>query len=176
MIAFELLLFAIVSACVVAATPSVNVALKASFNAAPYLVELLYVFFPSQNELLLRPCARETAADENSTAYFPLLDKIAAGHFDDATTDRNLYHSFVKTLQDDGHVDSPEALSSFTFALSIRAAAPRIEAHYQFYNTSFGSLVSENTLEDCEDWLHFQGKRYCSPDLAQAARSGSKQE
>lgn len=27
----------------VSATPSVNVALKASFNAAPYLVELLYV-------------------------------------------------------------------------------------------------------------------------------------
>jgi len=31
----------------VSATASVNVALKASFNAAPYLVELLYVSMPT---------------------------------------------------------------------------------------------------------------------------------
>ncbi|KAF7550089.1 hypothetical protein G7Z17_g5943 [Cylindrodendrum hubeiense] len=47
-----------------AAAPSVNVGMNAAFPRAPYLLELL-----------------ETAAGENATSYFPLLDKIASGHF-----------------------------------------------------------------------------------------------
>jgi len=115
---------------------------------------------------------RETAADENATSYFPLLDRIAQGHFDTASTDRDLYNLFIQTLQDDGHLSSPEALSSFQFAISIHSAAPRIEAHYQFYNTSVLPSIQENTEAGCESWVHFNGRQYCTPDLA--ATSGAE--
>ena len=54
--------------------PSVNVALEASFDSPPFLVELL-----------------ETAASENSTCYFPLLDRIADGAFSELVTEEELY-------------------------------------------------------------------------------------
>lgn len=58
-----------------------------------------------------------------------------------------------------------ESLSSFQFALSLRSAAPRIEAHYQFYSTSIEPMISGIEGEQCSTWVHFGGKRYCSPSL-----------
>ncbi|KAF2115554.1 UDP-glucose:Glyco protein glucosyltransferase-domain-containing protein [Lophiotrema nucula] len=130
------------------AGPTINVALRASFNSAPYLVELL-----------------ETAAEENSTAYFPLLDRIAEGYFDKAKTDQELYTHFVELLDSDGHITDAETLSSFQFALSVRSAAPRIEAHYQFYNTSVEPSLEVEQGTDCNTWVAFGGKQYCSPQL-----------
>ncbi|KAF2834845.1 glycosyltransferase family 24 protein [Patellaria atrata CBS 101060] len=108
---------------------------------------------------------RETAADENSTSYFPLLDRIADGYFKQ-TTDRELYDSFLRLLQDDGHITDPNALSSFELALSLRTAAPRIEAHYQFYNTSVEPSLPREGVE-CETWIEFGGKQYCTPVLSE---------
>ena len=111
--------------------------------------------------------ARETAAEENSTSYFPILDRIADGYFDESTTDKELYKSFSKLVRDEGYLADPETFSSFELALSIHAAAPRIEAHYQFYKTS-AELSLESPSEDrCEIWAQLDGKQYCSPDLAQ---------
>ncbi|PVH95620.1 glycosyltransferase family 24 protein [Periconia macrospinosa] len=133
---------------VLARGPSINVALRASFNSAPYLVELL-----------------ETAAEENATAYFPLLDRIADGYFDKAKTDKDLFDSFVQLLETDGHITDPATLSSFQFALSVRSAAPRVEAHYQFYNTSVEPGLVGEQGEECDTWVAFGGKQYCSPEL-----------
>ncbi|KAF2195512.1 glycosyltransferase family 24 protein [Zopfia rhizophila CBS 207.26] len=133
------------------ASPSINVALRASFNPAPYLVELL-----------------ETAAEENSTAYFPILDRIAEGYFSKAATDQELYATFIDLLQNDDHITDPETLSSFRFALSVRSAAPRIEAHYQFYNTSVEPSLQGEQVTDCEVWVAFGGKQYCSPQLEES--------
>ncbi|EUC49820.1 glycosyltransferase family 24 protein [Bipolaris oryzae ATCC 44560] len=130
------------------ASPSINVALRAAFNPAPYLVELL-----------------ETAAEENATAYYPILDRVAEGYFDDKTTDQELYTAFVDLLYADGHITQPEALASFEFALSVRSAAPRIEAHYQFYNTSVEPSLSAKQTEACDLWVSFHGKQYCSVHL-----------
>ncbi|PGG97882.1 hypothetical protein AJ79_09054 [Helicocarpus griseus UAMH5409] len=140
----------------VSAGPSVNVALTASFNAAPYLVELL-----------------ETAAEENSTSYYPLLDRIAEGAFAELTTEKELYEQFIQTLQDDGHLTSPESISSFNFALAIRSTAPRIEAHYQYYNTSVepSLMVAQDAV--CTVWAHYEGDQYCSPSLKYAQQSVS---
>ncbi|KAJ4303236.1 killer toxin resistant protein [Kalmusia sp. IMI 367209] len=133
------------------AGPTINVALRASFNSAPYLVELL-----------------ETAAEENATAYFPLLDRIADGYFQDAKTDQELFTSFVELLETDGHVTDRETLASFQFALSVRSAAPRIEAHYQFYNTSVEPSLQAEQGTDCDTWVAFGGKQYCSPQLEES--------
>ncbi|OBT47976.1 hypothetical protein VE00_01685 [Pseudogymnoascus sp. WSF 3629] len=131
----------------VSASPTINVALATSFTSAPYLLELL-----------------ETAGDENSTSYFPLLDRIAEGHFKDARTDLELYNSFVKVLRDDGHLDS-EGLASYGLALSLRTSAPRIEAQYQFYDTAIEPSVDDSS---CPVWVLFGGKKHCSPALDEA--------
>lgn len=142
------LLLAALGPHAISASPPINVALQARFNSPPYLVELL-----------------ETAAYENSTAYFPLLDRIADGYFDDKSTEKELYEAFVQLLQDDEHITDPDALSSFQFALSIHTAAPRIEAHYQFYNTSVEPSLEAEQGEECESWVLLDGKQYCSPEL-----------
>jgi UDP-glucose:glycoprotein glucosyltransferase len=129
------------------AGPSVNVAMKAAFPAPPYLLELL-----------------ETAAGENATSYFPLLDRVADGAFAEAKTDRELYDRFLEILQQDGHLVSADSLSTFKLALSVRIAAPRIEAHYQYYNTAVEPALPE-LPKDCADWVLFDGARYCSPTL-----------
>ncbi|KFY27310.1 hypothetical protein V493_03573 [Pseudogymnoascus sp. VKM F-4281 (FW-2241)] len=131
----------------VSASPTINVALATSFTSAPYLLELL-----------------ETAGDENSTSYFPLLDRIAEGHFKDATTDLGLYNSFVKVLRNDGHLDS-QGLASYSFALSLRTSAPRIEAQYQFYDTAIEQSVDDSS---CPVWVLFEGNKHCSPALNEA--------
>ncbi|KAK3055105.1 hypothetical protein LTS18_011844, partial [Coniosporium uncinatum] len=133
---------------IINASPAVKVALQASFDAPPLLVELL-----------------ETAAEENATAYFPLVDRIADGHFDHAATDRELYTSFRRLLQDDGHLADPDALASFDLALSLHSAAPRIQAHFHYYNTSVAPTLTEAEKEECESWLDFRGTHHCSPDL-----------
>ncbi|KAF1828876.1 hypothetical protein BDW02DRAFT_511256 [Decorospora gaudefroyi] len=132
----------------VLANPSINVALRASFHPAPYLVELL-----------------ETAAEENATAYYPILDRVSEGYFDDKHSEQELYTAFVELLHTEGHITEPEARASFEFALSVRAAAPRIEAHYQFYNTSVDPSLEAEQTEACEIWVSFHGKQYCSVHL-----------
>ena len=110
---------------------------------------------------------RETAAEENATSYFPLLDRIADGYLDNVSTDKELYTKFRALLQQDGHLTQAEDLSSFDFALSLHSTAPRIEAHYQYFDTSIRPLIGKDGEEECESWLYvpFSGQRYCSPGL-----------
>lgn len=111
---------------------------------------------------------RETAAQENLTAYFPLVDRIAEGRFAECGTDQELYETFLQVLEGDGHLTSEDALSSFKFALSIHSAAPRIEAHYQYYDTSVEPSMMVAQDAACPVWIHFDGKQYCSPALDRA--------
>ncbi len=108
---------------------------------------------------------RETAAGENATSYFPLLDRVAEGAFVDSTTDKALYERFLDILRQDGHLATPESLSTFKLALSMRAAAPRIEAHYQYYDTAVTPSLGE-AEDDCEEWVLLNKKQYCSATLA----------
>lgn len=112
--------------------------------------------------------SRETAAEENSTAYFPLLDRIAEGRFAECSTDQDLYNTFLQVVKDDGHITNPDALSSFQFALSIHSAAPRIEANYHYYDTSVEPSLMVAQDAACPVWVHFDGKQYCSPALNRA--------
>ncbi|KAL4881029.1 UDP-glucose:glycoprotein glucosyltransferase-domain-containing protein [Aspergillus karnatakaensis] len=132
-------------------SPSVNVALQASFDSGPYLIELL-----------------ETAAEENPSSYFPLLDRIADGAFDDAVTDKELYDRFLQVVLEDGHLVSPESVSSFKLSLSIRSASPRIAAHYQFYNASVQHSLMAAQDAACPVWVHSNGKQYCSSTMERA--------
>ncbi|KAI9643244.1 killer toxin resistant protein [Ciborinia camelliae] len=131
----------------VTASPSINVGLQTSFPSAPYLLELL-----------------ETAATENVSSYFPLLDRIANGYFAKASTDKDLYDKFIQVLQEDGHMDV-EALSSYQLALSMRVAAPRIEAQFQYYHTAAEASIKTEKDSSCPTWVLFDGHQYCTPTL-----------
>ncbi|PWW80615.1 Glycosyltransferase Family 24 protein [Tuber magnatum] len=137
----------LLSPCVrlVSCGPAVNVALKASWNGAPFLLELL-----------------ETAAEEVGPSYFPLLDRIAAGDFADIGSDRALYHAFLRVAQGEGFLVDQEELASFNFALSIHAAAPRIEAHYHYYGNSLEPMMGRLYEATCEVWLQWSHKQVCS--------------
>ncbi|CCU82919.1 UDP-glucoseglycoprotein glucosyltransferase precursor [Blumeria hordei DH14] len=115
------------------AGPSVNLELKTAFSSAPYLLELL-----------------ETAAEENSTSYFPLLNRVADGYFADAPSDQKVYERFLKILQDDGHITEPADLSAYQLALSMRVSAPRIESHYQYYRTAPRNTKLELNIHELE--------------------------
>lgn len=107
---------------------------------------------------------RETAAQENSSSYFPLLDRIADGYFSKATTDKELYELFIELVQKDGHIGTAESLSTFKLALSTRSAAPRVEAHYQYYHTGVAPSLGGNQGE-CNAWVLLNGQQYCSESL-----------
>jgi UDP-glucose:glycoprotein glucosyltransferase len=111
---------------------------------------------------------RETAAEENATSYYPLVDRIAEGRFLDFSTDEELYTEFSKVLRDDGHITKDDAMSSFRYALSIHSAAPRIEAQYQFYETSVEPSMMVTQEAACPVWVHFDRHQYCSPTLDRA--------
>lgn len=84
----------------------------------------------------------------------------------DFGTDKELYDGFLRLVQDDGHITDPEDISSFQLALSLHAAAPQVEAHFQFYDTYVvPSMVKAPMENECPVWVQFEGKQYCSPAL-----------
>ncbi|PKS10878.1 hypothetical protein jhhlp_002636 [Lomentospora prolificans] len=129
------------------AVPSISVSMRAAFPAGPYLLELI-----------------ETAAAENSTSYFPLLDRVAGGYFTDAASEKDLYDRFLALLLQDGHISDPDALSTFKLALSMRSAAPRIEAHYHYYSTGVEPNFPSGSTPACDTWAFFDASRYCDYD------------
>ena len=47
----------------------------------------------------------------------------------------------------------------------MRSAAPKIEAHYQYYDTAVEPTL-DHTNQKCDDWALTGGKQYCSPTLS----------
>lgn len=107
----------------------------------------------------------ETAAGENATAYFPLLDRVAEGRFSKAKTDADVYDAFLQVLREDGHINTPDAFSTFNLALSLRSAAPRIEAHYQYYATAIEPTLKDVNDDMCESWVQIDTDLFCEPAL-----------
>lgn len=54
-----------------------------------------------------------------------------------------------------------EELASFNFALSIHAAAPRIEAHYHYYVNSLEPIMGRLYDSTCGVWLQWSHKQVC---------------
>ncbi|KAF8536031.1 UDP-glucose:Glycoprotein glucosyltransferase-domain-containing protein [Trichophaea hybrida] len=126
------------------ASPAINVGLKASWKSAPFILELL-----------------ETAAQENKASYFPLLDRISSGAFADKSSDKDLYDEFLRIANAEGFLTDPTELSSFNLALSIHAAAPRIEAHYHYYENSLVPIMGKLFNSSCQVWVQWSSKQTC---------------
>ena len=65
-------------------------------------------------------------------------------------------------------MSSAETLSTFKMALSMRSAAPRIEAHYQFYKTAVEPLLTWDQPDSCVHWILSGGSQHCSPSGSEA--------
>jgi UDP-glucose:glycoprotein glucosyltransferase len=104
---------------------------------------------------------RETIAEENKASYFPLLDRISSGAFAGKTSDKELYDEFLRVANAEGFLTDPVELSSFNLALSIHAAAPRIEAHYHYYDNNLVPLIGESFDPACKVWVQWGSKQTC---------------
>lgn len=93
---------------------------------------------------------------------------MAEGAFESSTTDEELYNTFIDLLQYDVHFQDPAALASFKLALSLHAAAPRIEAQYQYYRSAVEPSMMAAQDAACPVWVHLDGQQYCSPELERA--------
>lgn len=71
-------------------------------------------------------------------------------------------------ISDDGHLRTAESLSSFKLSLAMRSTAPRIAAHYQFYNTSVQDPSTAAQDAACPVWAYLDGKQYCSSEMERA--------
>lgn len=80
-------------------------------------------------------------------------------------SEQDLYNKFIGILEQDGHLADSESLSSFKFALALHAAAPRVEAHFQYYNTSVQPHLPAAQDAACPAWVYLDGQQYCSPAL-----------
>lgn len=101
----------------------------------------------------------ETAAIEDPASYFPLVSRIADGVFANSTSDRDLYDTFLRVASQDGFLAGPEEVASFNLALSLHAAAPRIEANYQYYETALEPIMGALYNPKADVWLQWGSKQ-----------------
>ena len=106
---------------------------------------------------------RETAAVENSSIYWSLLDSLSNSALSGHATDQDYYNQVLELLRK-GSFQDPVTLSSFELGLSLHIAAPKIEAYYQFYNTSVLPSLEDKYDESCEAWILWGGRQICNPN------------
>lgn len=105
----------------------------------------------------------ETAAVENPDIFWPLLDSLSQPELGTYETEKEYYEKVLESLGNE-FLSDPVTLGSFELGLSLHTAAPKIEAYYQFYNTSVVPSLEGNYYTACETWVYWRGQQICSPD------------
>jgi UDP-glucose:glycoprotein glucosyltransferase len=160
------LVFLLVLPFVTSASPPVSVKLQASWNSPQLPLEIL---FTSPSSSLI---GRETAAVENQTIFWPLLDSLTRDESSVRETEKEYYERVVQKLREEFRMDSV-TLSSFKLGLSVHSAAPKLEAYYHFYATTVVPALGENHGDTCDNWAYFRGERICSAQDVRNAIKGS---
>ncbi|KAF3928354.1 hypothetical protein ABW21_db0201648 [Orbilia brochopaga] len=119
-----------------------NLSLKTSWKAGPYILEIL-----------------ECAALENHDFYFTLLKLIGSETIKLAGPDKNIYESLVSYVEKNELLDH-HFIPTWKFCISLRETSPRIEAHYQYYLNN----VDFSKGESCPVWFDDGTKQSCKPD------------
>lgn len=118
---------------------------------------------------------RETAAVENYSIFWPLLDSLTQPELAECDNAKEYYEKAIRILQTD-YMTDPVVLGSFELGLSLHTAAPKIEAFYQFYETNVVPSLSEYD-ESCQSWVYWRGKQICTPDdLDTTLRQGTDEQ
>ncbi|KAK9346477.1 UDP-glucose:glycoprotein glucosyltransferase-domain-containing protein [Lipomyces starkeyi] len=154
----------------VAAVPSIHIKLDLPWTErSPYLLELV-----------------ETIAEEVPESYFPLLTHLVEfshdklGYYDPSSTpDANvlthqlLYDEAMAFSKANGYI--PEvggARDWINMRLTLRTAAPRIQAYYQYYNASVYPQFTD-LLSDCgnDSWFWYDNQVSCDPGAVFALKT-----
>ncbi|WVN85210.1 uncharacterized protein L203_100355 [Cryptococcus depauperatus CBS 7841] len=130
---------------VVAFSPPVHVNLETAWPAPPLLLEIL-----------------ETVYDEEPQSYFPLLNLISS--LPTNSTPEAIFTSTLDLIQAYSLLPSPASLSTFHLALSLHSTAPRIEAGYNWYETSVRRNEASLGVEGCQGWVEWRGKGFCDAE------------
>ncbi|PIA18295.1 hypothetical protein COEREDRAFT_13858 [Coemansia reversa NRRL 1564] len=137
------------SAAAVSESPSIRTRLLASFAAPPLVLEVV-----------------EGVAAHNSSAFFPLLTKLAENDKLFKQTEADVYEQLLQWIEKDALLES-FALALLKLELSAHVYAPVVVAQYQLYNSTVVPDIktargTENFDESCRIWAQYKDKQACS--------------
>ncbi|KAF9269441.1 hypothetical protein L218DRAFT_953049 [Marasmius fiardii PR-910] len=139
------------SGIAVAASPPVQVSLRTSWAASPFLVEVI-----------------ETVALESPTSFFPYLDHVTDPNeliISPKVVPEAIHKASLALAVSHGFLSDPSALAAVEMNLALHAASPKIQAFYHHYNSANGERVV-----DCGSWVDWYGTVVCEVEtLAQLA-------
>ncbi len=150
----------------VAATPVVNVSLRTSWHAPPFLVQLLYVHSHCITTSANYTLTRESFALELPTSFFPLLDAFSSGNFVQNASASRIRNVTIQTALEKGILKDPTDVAAVDSTLALHAATPTVQAFYSFYEDRYGAeggVCLENGKEtQGQAWVDWYGRVVCT--------------
>lgn len=129
-------------------------------------------------ELRLTRFLSETVFFERADAFWPVLDGFASGrlHALEDGSPQERYRSLKDAIARSGSLSAVGEAESLAFSLALKEAAPRLEAHASLYRDLLPAVkhaLSQvaNTTDDCDSWVLFDDKPFCSSESLAAALS-----
>ncbi|KAJ2615865.1 killer toxin resistant protein [Coemansia sp. RSA 1365] len=137
------------SSAAVPDSPSIRTRLLTSFVAPPLALEVV-----------------EGVAAHNSSAFFPLLTKLAESNKLFKQTEADVYEQLLEWIEKDALLE-PFALALLKLELSAHVYAPVVVAQYQLYNSTVvpdikAARGAENFDGSCRIWAQYKDKQACS--------------
>ena len=78
-----------------------------------------------------------------------------------------IHQASLQTATELGYLQDPGAYASAELQISLHAAAPKVQAFYQFYEDQYSDSVPET---NCGSWVDWYGEKICDVDtLARVA-------
>ncbi|KAI3613174.1 glycoprotein glucosyltransferase [Moniliophthora roreri] len=145
-------LLLVASTALAASHPPVEVSLRTSWSAPPFLVEVI-----------------ETVALESPSSFFPFVDAVT----DPSTLElpqnsppEAIYRASLEVAVVNGYIADVSAISAVEMNLALHAAVPKIEAFYHHYNTT-----NHGRQINCGSWVDWYGTIVCDVEtLARLVR------
>ncbi|KAJ2802777.1 killer toxin resistant protein, partial [Coemansia guatemalensis] len=130
-------------------SPPIRTRLLASFVAPPLALEVI-----------------EGVSAHNSSAFFPLLTKLAENNELFEQTEADVYAQLLQWIEKDALLE-PFALALLKLELSAHVYAPAVVAQYQLYNSTVvpdikAARGAEHFDESCHIWAQYKDKQACS--------------
>ncbi|KAI0948225.1 hypothetical protein AcW1_009797 [Taiwanofungus camphoratus] len=133
-----------------ASSPSVKVELRSSWPAPPFVLECI-----------------ESISIEEPDAFFPLVDALT-----DFETLPNsppyspeaLYRHALETSISAGFLSEPDVYAVAEMGMALHAAAPKIEAFYQYYVDRHSARTSSSQATNCGSWVDWYGQVICDAE------------
>ncbi|KAF9530297.1 UDP-glucose:glycoprotein glucosyltransferase-domain-containing protein [Crepidotus variabilis] len=134
----------------VKASPPVKVALRSSWAAPPFIAEIL-----------------ETVSIEYPGSFFNYVDRLTNPEVlppTSLTTPEAIHQSALALAVDDGIIKDQDALAKIEMKLAMHAAAPRLQAFYNYYEDNY----NYSSGNQCGSWVDWYGEVICDVEtLAQ---------